>query len=295
MTTSRHYHSQAAAPIDEPSYPYLLRKMCYYKSILENYSNKTTYVPGHEKRWLLLSGSRITDREIPEIIQFLEKHTEIAYLDLSRNQITFAGLAMLASKASQIEILDVSSNRITECYTNFKNVMTACKQINISHNPLGDEGVVAIARSFSLVSLDACYTGLTDKGAMSLANLNHLKIVKIDWNQVTNLGARMLAERKENKLESLSMKGNKIDDIIVYEVLKREIRVINLEYNKIPDQKPASCQPVKPYIPKSDFRFFQYKEDIFHPDYIETVRKKVKTKVEKKKLKKGICSTGFVQ
>lgn len=118
---------------------------------------------------LSLSKRNITDREVEEVIvPYLREHPEIVTLDLSGNQITGRGLAMIAALES-ITTLDVSDNNIGPDGGPPVAANRSIINLYIRGNKLGDEGIVAVAANQTIVLLDAGSNRIKDAGIRALA------------------------------------------------------------------------------------------------------------------------------
>lgn len=84
----------------------------------------------------------LTDKDIPELIQFLLHYPEIKTLDLSLNNIGDQGLADFAERNLNITRVNFTGNNISDsgiAVFAYKNQVV--EQVNFSHNPISDRGI----------------------------------------------------------------------------------------------------------------------------------------------------------
>jgi len=94
------------------------------------------------------------------------------------------------------------------------------KQIILSNNPIGDEGVKAFTEVLSknqrIIQLNLNNCGITDKGVGYIAscdNITQLKNLFLHNNKIENDGARLLAQ--DSTLQHLSLWGNPLTKALI--------------------------------------------------------------------------------
>lgn len=171
----------------------------------------------------------------------------ISTLDVSNCQLGDEGMKVLALFESlpRIVSLDLSKNNISEagirslvsCFTN-NNRDTFCLQhLDLSQNPISEQGVCWLVeqglacQNQSLHSLDLSETACGIKGASIALTGSNVKSLRLFHNQLGSTGFRVLAELIQQDigcLETLDLAGNKADEdavvALLTAVLERETR-----------------------------------------------------------------------
>jgi hypothetical protein len=136
-------------------------------------------------RWLDLAQTRITDKGLT----FVGQHKALRHLNLENiPAITDEGIARIDS-LGDLATLDLSGTSVQ-----FKNIpleqWAKLRRLDLSHTPIGDDGVKALAALKSLEELDLRATAVTGTGLAELAKLPNLKIVRLSDAAITDDGAK---------------------------------------------------------------------------------------------------------
>lgn len=146
---------------------------------------KTINFASHVKDHALnLNDSRITDKEVPALVEFLKHHPEIKKVNLTRNAVGVSGVALLAKVATLTEL-------------------------NLSYNTdVGPDGAAALAKNTTLkrLFLNGCHIG--NAGAIALHYNTTLVTVGLSGNQIDHTGAAYLA--RNVRWKSLDLSGNNV-------------------------------------------------------------------------------------
>jgi len=137
---------------------------------------------------------RLSDQGVKEFMYGIENSTSLVHLNIKENNITAIGM-------------DVIRNYLPK---------TQIKVLNISHNPLGNEGIKILAKllmmyKFELFELDISSCQFNQVGAMSIysclnANIP-LKILHMNENKLRGPTIKYFTEAmwKNTRLKKLSM------------------------------------------------------------------------------------------
>lgn len=142
---------------------------------------------------LILADCGITDKDIPKVVDFVEKHPEISYISLSKNHIQDDGAQKLAAMNFSGTI-NLDNNYIGEGAAEFGG--SKVTSVYLSGNPIDDATAFAIASNTHLTGLDLNKTRITDEGLIALAFMPSLKDIRVEGNLLTDSGARALAKSK---------------------------------------------------------------------------------------------------
>jgi hypothetical protein len=135
-------------------------------------------------------------------------------LDLGFNDGDDAGFAGLATGAfPTVRVLGLRANRLNAVPAG-PSPSTAVEDLDLSVNPLGDDGAAAVARGFpNLTRLDFGNTALTDDGLRRLlpALPSGLRVFSLAWNPLGDAAAFALAGWPGlARLESLDLTGTRV-------------------------------------------------------------------------------------
>ena len=133
---------------------------------------------------LNLSQCKLTAKDAPSIIAFLNTHPHVTSLNLHANSM--GNSAKLFAKNTSLTTLDLSNNIIKSIdVTDFSN-NTTLKSLDLSGNPLLADGILALAQNKSLLSLNVANSKVTLQGVVSLAKSNTLKTLNLAGNHLDN-------------------------------------------------------------------------------------------------------------
>jgi hypothetical protein len=95
---------------------------------------------------LNLTRQDLTDKDIPDLIQFLTLNPTIRKVDLSLNNIGNLGLGIFAEKNKTVMHIDMTGNNITdEGLADFASKNQCVTEVNFSHNMISEEGIETFA------------------------------------------------------------------------------------------------------------------------------------------------------
>ena len=179
-------------------------------------------------------------------------------LDLSSNQIGYAGLKKLARHLpASLKSLNLSFNKIK--YAGLKELAkhfpVMLQSLDLSGNNIGDAGIKKLAKHFpaSLQSLDLRYNNIGDAGIKKLAK--HLpaglKSLDLGSNKIGDAGIKKLAKHLPASLQSLSLRWIKIGDAGIKELAKHlpvTLQSLDLSGNNIGD---AGLKELAKHLPNT--------------------------------------------
>lgn len=117
-----------------------------------------------------LANCHIQDHDLPSLMNLVTRY-EITYLNLNNNELSSEGAASLA-KLSQID------------------------HLALAHNPIEDQGAIALTKNDNLVYLDLEDCRLSRRGAAALASIPYLIDLNISHNPIGDIGASALSKAK---------------------------------------------------------------------------------------------------
>ena len=155
--------------------------------------------------WLTQCG--VEDSDVPEILSYLDTHQKIRTLYVEKNKLTNEGAALLANN-KYLEKLHIDQNNIG-AEGAAALIKHGWSYIDISNNPIGDQGAVGLSKLTTLKILIATKSNIGDEGAVALAKLPDLKELNLMDNPVSDKGAIALA--KNSSISGLKI-GNQVGD-----------------------------------------------------------------------------------
>jgi Ran GTPase-activating protein (RanGAP) involved in mRNA processing and transport len=186
---------------------------------------------GGKVRELNLASCNLRDRNIADVVSFLDKHLETYYVDLSNNNMGPAGATLLAKTRAPIkglylsnnnlndegaiEIANVSSNDLGTIILEHNHIgdrgASALAHLNVrlmelSNNDISDVGAAALATNTAIEDLRLGYNDIGDEGAAALARTTSLNALVISYNHIGHVGLNAL--RANTYLQSLMTEGN---------------------------------------------------------------------------------------
>lgn len=122
---------------------------------LEHTNNEDKKIESNQHRFfqfisnenLDLSRQGLTDKDMPELIQFLLQHPKIKVLDLSLNNIGDEGIAYFVERNQYVIQINFSGNNISDlgiAIFAYKNEVV--EQVNFSQNLITDQGITNFAQ-----------------------------------------------------------------------------------------------------------------------------------------------------
>ncbi len=157
-----------------------------------------------------LSSRELTDADVIELCNALEKNTSLDTLDLDHNQIGDAGAQALAGSKT-LTMLGLGHNQIGDAGAQALAENKTPTVLDLGHNQIGDAGAQALAESKTLTVLDLGHNQIGDAGAKALAENKTLTVLDLEHNQISDAGAKALAKSKT--LTVLTLSHNQISDV----------------------------------------------------------------------------------
>lgn len=168
------------------------------------------------ERYLNLKGQELRDDDIVELTKALENNRYIKAIDLSYNDIGDNGIKELA-KNKQIEELNLSNG--ISGYDDYYNHVTAIgikflansnlSKLNLSGNPVSDEGIKYLATNKTLIELDIEDCNISADGLCFLLKVNtSLKRLNASSNEIEDKGLSTISDN--HTLEELDLSMCKI-------------------------------------------------------------------------------------
>lgn len=154
-----------------------------------------------------LNESSITDDDLPAICNFA-KQKGITELKLRANDITAKNINLLAALPS-LKSLDLSHNKISDAGVEVFQHVTTLNQLSVAGCDITKEGAAFLSET-GLIELDLSYNPIGDDGARAIALNKTIRYLKLDATSIQFLGTDALA--KNQCLEELSLIGNGIGD-----------------------------------------------------------------------------------
>ena len=173
---------------------------------------------------------RLSDQGIKEFMYGVENSTSLRYLNIKENNITAVGAEMLKNYLPRTKV----------------------NQLNISHNPLGNDGIELIARllttyNYELLELDISACQFNQVGAMNIYTALRgnapLKVLHMDENKLRGPTIKYFTEAmwKNTNLQKLSMAKCELNHEScsnVLEALENNVSLlaVNLSNNNITEK-----------------------------------------------------------
>ena len=163
-------------------------------------------------------------------------------LDASHQRIDDYGVTVITTFCDHLEILNLSSNEISEygasAIADYVKDNACLLELNISMNTIRSDGVRIIAEAIkantTLQTLDISNNNIQDHGAAMISNCfnKSLKELNLSNNKITSNGAKEIATtiRVNTTLENLDLSCNMLSDegaSIISDSLKHNITLYN--------------------------------------------------------------------
>ena len=174
-------------------------------TISDGLKNNTTLLE------LNISHNNITNKAIKNITEFIQVNTTLKKLDLSYNILSDDGATLISSclKCNNLLELNISHNNITnkaiKNITEFIQVNTTLKKLDLSYNILSDDGATLISSCLkcnNLLELNISHNGITDKGTKEIAEAIEISLtlqnIDISRNHISVEGLVYFMEAVKN-------------------------------------------------------------------------------------------------
>jgi hypothetical protein len=143
-----------------------------------------------------LSDSRVTDDDIPIVIQIARMNT----LVLANTGVTDAGVAHLKGLAATLQVLTLDQTRVTDAGLAHVEGLTRLQWLSFINTRVTDAGLSHLERLSELQSLMLQETGISDAGLAHLHGLTALQQLNLRKTQVTDAGLAHLQGLRNLKL-----------------------------------------------------------------------------------------------
>eukprot|EP00948_MAST-09A_sp_MAST-9A-sp1_P001261 g1261.t1 len=160
-----------------------------------------------------LSNNDLSDESISRLSIGLHQCSSLSYLNLSHNRISLSGVkyiqGVLENSNTKLSHLDLSWNRIdyraAESLAEGLKSNSSLRQLSLQYNSVKEMGYIHLLKGLEgnrgLHILDIsfngnCTTATCDILATSLRENKHLKVLKLNGNNIDDNGARMLLASK---------------------------------------------------------------------------------------------------
>lgn len=166
---------------------------------------------------LNLDSCKLTDADMPTVLDFLQKNPKITGLSLEHNSITGKGITNLAS-VSQIDMVYLNANHLNDEDVAALVKWPSVKSLNLSHNAITDTGAAALAAQSNLVYLDLDDNQIGDNGAIAISSIPALISLNLSSNKISDNGVAL--GNSEAPLQDVSLIANNIGDETVAAFVK---------------------------------------------------------------------------
>ena len=181
----------------------------FLKSLLETGPHAETWMRVKEgsvsQTCLFYGGSTMTDAQI----ECFHGFSGIRHVDLSKTQITDAGLKVVAS-LPDLAYLDVPGTRITDRGLVHLKGLTHLQGLNLSHTEVTGSGLEHIAGLAQLRVLELGGTRVTDSGLKEFRGFSQLHWLDLKDTTVTDSALEYL--KGVFQLQSLDIRGTRVTD-----------------------------------------------------------------------------------
>lgn len=135
----------------------------------------------------------LTDKNMQELLEYLNDNPGIISIDLTNCGITDNQLQMLASNRTLLK-LSLGGNKFTSKGILALNACKNLQEIAIWNSAMTDECAIALASIPNLVKLVLNYNNIGNKGAIAIASHKKLTHVELEKNKITYEGAQAFAK-----------------------------------------------------------------------------------------------------
>ena len=183
---------------------------------------------------LNLNECSLTDADIQDLVNVLEKNTALTALWLENSQITDEGAQLLAQNTT-LKSLYLWNNEIGNLGGQALAKNTTLTTLNLESNQIADEGAQALAKNTTLESLYLWDNEIGRVGGQALADNKTLTALYLGNNQIGDEGAKALA--RNTNLITLNLARNQIGDEGAQALAKNTtLTALWLENNQITDE-----------------------------------------------------------
>lgn len=163
-------------------------------------------------------------------ISAIASHPAVWNLGIGHNRFNKDGLAAL-SRNKKLRWLSVrDSNLSAEDIEVLVEHLKSIEELDVSANPIGNNGIKAIAQKIKLRALAANGCAIGNEGAIAAASMPNLDELELVKNHIGNTGAAALAQ---SKISDISLGDNDIDDEGASAFAQSKINELCLHHNEI--------------------------------------------------------------
>lgn len=205
---------------------------CIKEENIKTFEYKMGEPPIPCEPYLYLSYCNLQDGDLPDVIFFLENHSNVKAIVAEGNNITRIGAAILAHAKLTKLVLDATY--IGDDGAALLAKSSTLSDLSIRAASIGDKGATALAKNQILEKLDLSCNAIGDEGIAALAKNNSLKKLVI-WASYTSIGPNgMKAFDNNTSLTELDVSGNKIGDEGVSTFYKNNtLKTLDISNNNI--------------------------------------------------------------
>lgn len=192
---------------------------------------------------LNLSSCQLQDKDMVDIVAFLQKRNDIVHILLSNNFFTEKGASILAKSHLQFvsiaashnalgddgavlfsqivakkdwyqSFLDLSDNQISDAGAQALAANITWSILYLEKNHIGNAGMIALAKNTNIEMLYLNHNDISDAGALEAARIIRtsqlsLYTLELGWNHIGKMGlTALIALKNDNILANLWVEGN---------------------------------------------------------------------------------------
>lgn len=197
------------------------------------------------------------DKAVDDALANLAQFPELATVDLSRTQVTAAGLRHVGRLKNvttlllyvtptndeglshlvgmeKLQTLDLSKTKVTSRGMQWLTGLKELESLRINDTAVGDEGLKALAEINQLKIVELKNTQVTDAGLAFLADAPHLMGLWLSGDRFTDAGLRHL--RRLSDLQWLDLTGAPISDAVLQQLdPQRKLKLLYIRDSQISD------------------------------------------------------------
>ncbi len=202
---------------------------------------ETFFKHGEKLRWLDLSGTKITDRCLGQLV----KCKNLEWIGLAKTAISDEGIRTL-SQHTRLTGIFAPMTRLSDKVVDHLMKMKQLRSINLSWTSVTDSGLKQLASLEKLEWLAVAKNSITDAGLTSISKNTSIQYLNLNFNSISDLSMKHLATMKQLKILMLDSQKNITDNGI--SLLKRHpnLEKLGLSGTRITDE----VMPVIASIPK---------------------------------------------
>lgn len=179
----------------------------------------------------------LSDTLVSDVSMSYICHFPLLYLDITRDNITDAGLKVVCDHCPQLVNLRIGNTRITAKGLEYLFALKNLQGLNLHNNGLNDDAMIPIARLIRLQKIDLeNNAAITDKGLARLSKRNSLKNINLTGTAVTDAGMVALLNLKNLDTLYLGNTNSITDDALKILVHHRQLKRITFRRTKVTER-----------------------------------------------------------